>query len=101
MSVRAPAASALPAPSAVLKPRPEASFEQKNQLLSLFGKGKEPASVLDSPHMRPRSRVASIASGAGDGASQGSRRGSQTPLSPADRDFLLGYLQNASRNVKH
>ena len=101
MSVRAPAASALPAPNTVLKPRPEASFEQKNQLLSLFGKGKEPASVLDSPHMRPRSRVASIASGAGDGASQGSRRGSQTPLSPADRDFLLGYLQNASRNVKH
>lgn len=102
MSVRAPAPSALPAPNAVLKPRPEASFEQKNQLLSLFGKGKEPASVLDSPHMRPRSRVASIASGAGDGAgSQGSRRGSQTPLTPADRDFLLGYLHNASRNVKH
>ncbi|KAK3944256.1 hypothetical protein QBC46DRAFT_404512 [Diplogelasinospora grovesii] len=62
----------------------------------------------------PRSRVASLASagagpenGSGMGAAAGaksaggssgptSRRGSGTPISPADRDFLLSYLQSVS-----
>ncbi|KAK8061038.1 hypothetical protein PG997_015259 [Apiospora hydei] len=96
MSLGAPSAAALPVPSGMLKTRPEATPEQKSSLLSLFGKGKEPASM--SENMRPRSRVASIASGAGDSASLGSRRGSQTPLTPADRDFLMGFLKDASRN---
>ncbi|KAK8022136.1 decapping enzyme dcp2 [Apiospora rasikravindrae] len=96
MSLGAPSAAALPVPSGMLKARPEATPEQKSSLLSLFGKGKEPASMNEN--MRPRSRVASIASGAGDSASLGSRRGSQTPLTPADKDFLMGFLKDASRN---
>ncbi|KAK7961051.1 hypothetical protein PG988_012265 [Apiospora saccharicola] len=96
MSLGAPSAAALPVPSGMLKARPEATAEQKSSLLSLFGKGKEPSSMGEN--MRPRSRVASIASGAGDSASLGSRRGSQTPLTPADRDFLMGFLKDASRN---
>ncbi|KAF3012204.1 mRNA-decapping enzyme subunit 2 [Neopestalotiopsis sp. 37M] len=96
---RAPDASALPMPNNILQPRRESTHEQRTQLLSLFGKnkGKEPA--VSSPSMenaRPRSRVASIASGAG---SQSSRRGSQTPtsLTPADQNFLLNFLKNASK----
>ncbi|KAK8076371.1 hypothetical protein PG994_003643 [Apiospora phragmitis] len=96
MSLGAPSAATLPVPSGIFKARPEATVEQKSSLLSLFGKGKEPASMGEN--MRPRSRVASIASGAGDNASLGSRRGSQTPLTPADRDFLMGFLKDASRN---
>jgi mRNA-decapping enzyme subunit 2 len=97
---RAPDASALPLPS--IKPRQEASAEQKSTLLSLFGKnkGKEPAAA--SPEIRrPKSRVASIASAAGPA----SRRSSQTtptstPLSPADQQFLLGFLHNASKTTR-
>lgn len=96
MSLGAPSAATLPVPSGMLKARPEATAEQKTSLLSLFGKGKEPASMGEN--LRPRSRVASIASGAGDSTSLGSRRGSQTPLTPADRDFLMGFLKDASRN---
>lgn len=98
---RVPDASALPLPN-LLKPRQEASSEQKSQLLSLFGmnsKGKEPAgAAADMP--RPRSRVASIASGADGSAS--SRRGSQgtpTQLSHSDQDFLINYLRRASNTT--
>jgi mRNA-decapping enzyme subunit 2 len=94
---RAPEASALPLPNHILQPRQESSQEQRSQLLSLFGKakGKEPA-MSPVEIARPRSRVASIASGAG---SQSSRRGSHTPtsLTPADQNFLLNYLKNASK----
>ncbi|KAI4593031.1 mRNA-decapping enzyme subunit 2 [Pestalotiopsis sp. 9143b] len=96
---RAPDPSALPMPNNILQPRMESSQEQRTQLLSLFGtsKGKEPA--MPSPLMetaRPRSRVASIASG---GGSQSSRRGSQTPnsLTAADQNFLMTFLKNASK----
>jgi mRNA-decapping enzyme subunit 2 len=77
-------------------------------------KGKEPAVATFDQHQptrsgsTPRSRVASFASTVGGGAEQPptgsstatSRRGSQTPISPADRNFLLSYLDsvtNASR----
>ena len=128
--------------------------EQKQKLLSLFGKaspagspsflsaapaaaeskGKEvaggagvfetyhhPSQHQQQPYSNPpsRSRVASLVGGAALGGNEGgvgsasgvasgpgsvaggssgpaSRRGSKTPISPADRNFLLSYLQNAA-----
>lgn len=108
-----PAASTFPVPG-MLKPRQDSTSEHRNTLLSLFGKqksgteqgkgkGKEPAT--SEPYTggtAPRSRMASVASSRGDGAGgladkSVSRRGSQTPLSPADRNFLLGFLENKAR----
>ncbi|KAF7927410.1 uncharacterized protein EAE97_010085 [Botrytis byssoidea] len=94
------------------------STEQKHTLLSLFGKSPTPApssifgkspmpasssmsrtSSHDGPSSNhlidatrsaaSRSRVGSLASGNGEGSS---RRGSQAPISPADKGFLLNYL---------
>lgn len=82
------------------------STEQKHALLSLFGKSPVavPSSISrtssrDGTASNPlidatrgaasRSRVGSLASGNGDGMS---RRGSQAPISPADKGFLLNYL---------
>ncbi|KAB8296361.1 hypothetical protein EYC80_009122 [Monilinia laxa] len=82
------------------------STEQKHALLSLFGKSPMAASSSisrasshDGPSSNPlidatrsaapRSRVGSLASGNDEGMS---RRGSQTPISPADKGFLLNYL---------
>ncbi|KAK4106897.1 hypothetical protein N658DRAFT_439821 [Parathielavia hyrcaniae] len=91
------------------------SKEQQQQQLSAVGvfateekgKGKEPAAMYDQQQQSdtPRSsRVASFASaagtepaiGSGNAATDGSRRGSQTPISPADRNFLLSYLESVS-----
>lgn len=104
-----PAASTFPMPG-MLKPRQDSSSEHKNTLLSLFGKqkagmeqqskGKEAAGAeLFTGGAAPRSRMASVASSRGDGLADKptSRRGSQTPLSPADRNFLLGFLENKAR----
>ncbi|KAF2240022.1 hypothetical protein EV356DRAFT_511319 [Viridothelium virens] len=101
--------------------------DQKNNLLSLFGKSAtqspvpSPQSPLASPlekqqvsrHMSPaalsRSRfssVTSVTSGPGNGAiakpqSQvGSDSGRQTPVTPKDRDFLMGYLQGVVKGGK-
>lgn len=81
--------------------------EQKRQLLSLFSKQQgRPAGVVhemgngggNGPAENPRSRVASLASAGGDiGSGESSRRGSQTPISPADESFLLGYLQSVTK----
>ncbi|TPX08968.1 uncharacterized protein E0L32_009547 [Thyridium curvatum] len=102
----------------VVRRQSEANPEQKQKLLSLFGKapaaaaagpaaepgfkGKEP-SLLDQLHGggagRPRmpSSHASAGLESGQGSSaNASRRGSQTPISPADRNFLLGYLESMS-----
>ncbi|EQB50887.1 hypothetical protein CGLO_09626 [Colletotrichum gloeosporioides Cg-14] len=111
-----PAASALPAP-ATLQRKPEMSTEQRQKLLSLFGKPQSPSpgpgyAVDDKGKTREiippdmggmRSRVASLASASGQGLPEGlpeSRRGSQTPISPADRSFLLGYLTSVANNSK-
>lgn len=75
-------------------------------------KGKEPAVSAYDQHQHqpprsgstPRSRVASFASTAGGGTERPltgsstatSRRGSQTPISPADRSFLLSYLESVT-----
>lgn len=91
----APEPSALPLPNNMIRPRQGSSTEQKSQLLSLFGsKGKDTVSMSPVDTARPRSRVASIVS-----AQSGSRRGSQTPtsLTPADQNFLLNFLKNASK----
>ncbi|KAL0930774.1 uncharacterized protein CTRU02_213509 [Colletotrichum truncatum] len=110
-----PAASALPAPG-TLQRKPEMSTEQKQKLLSLFGKPQSPspgpgymigdkgkARETLPPETGMRSRVASLASVNGQGHPEslpGSRRGSQTPISPADRSFLLGYLASVANNAK-
>lgn len=106
-----PSASALPVPSNV-QPRQESTAEQKNALLSLFGKpkanleqgkGKEPAMADQfGPGATPRSRLGSVASnGSGSGLAgirgNASRRPShQSSLSAADREFLLNFLENPS-----
>ncbi|KAI0550209.1 hypothetical protein F4679DRAFT_212441 [Xylaria curta] len=99
-----PSASTLPTPN-IIKPRQNSTVEHRNALLSILGKSQPEAHqskgkdsvgsehTATSPGPMPRSRLASF-------ASQGSRRGSTTPLSPADRNFLLGFLENASNNSK-
>ncbi|KAI1094645.1 hypothetical protein F5B19DRAFT_444128 [Rostrohypoxylon terebratum] len=111
-----PAASSLPVPGS-FQFRQESTAEHKSTLLSLFGKtkstvdqgkGKEVASAPDQSAAAsasdPRSRLGSVASSRGEGKpvlrGSASRRGSQTPLSPADRQFLLNFLENASSNVR-
>jgi mRNA-decapping enzyme subunit 2 len=84
---------------------PVQSTTHQQSLLSLFAKAQTPVTTLPiqgdlnaaNQKLPPlqstgRSRVGSLASGAGDGAA--SRRGSQTPISPADRGFLLSYLDD-------
>ncbi|KAJ9151892.1 mRNA-decapping enzyme 2 [Pleurostoma richardsiae] len=110
------AGTSFPAPS-VLQRRQEGGPEQKQKLLSLFGKpkvspsgsfsddknkSKETAMLDHARSGTPRARMASIASASGDGAPESasmSRRGSQTPISPADRSFLLGYLQSVTNSA--
>lgn len=100
-----PSASMLPTPG-MIKPRQNSTVEHKNTLLSILGKPPAEAEqglakdtavseqVATGPGPMPRSRLASF-------ASQRSRRNSGTPLSPADRNFLLGFLENASNNAKN
>lgn len=104
-------------PTSAHQHRKDSNPEQRQKLLSLFskeqqpsptgftaddkGKGKEPAAASDRPQSgTPRSRVASFASaGANEpiaGSTATSRRGSQTPISPADRSFLLSYLESVT-----
>ncbi|KAI1433943.1 hypothetical protein GGR50DRAFT_665283 [Xylaria sp. CBS 124048] len=99
------AASTHPAPGMAM-PRQHSTIEHKRTLLSILGKpppeserakSKEPVEYEQMPGPGPasatRSRLASF-------ASQGSRRGSAAPLSAADRNFLLDFLENASSNTK-
>ncbi|UQC77980.1 uncharacterized protein CLUP02_03453 [Colletotrichum lupini] len=110
-----PSASALPAPVG-LQQKSQMPPEQRQKLLSLFGKPQSPspgpgfapedkgkAREMMAPDGSMRSRVASLASASGQGVQEGlseSRRGSQTPISPADRSFLLGYLASVANNAK-
>ncbi|PMB72700.1 mRNA decapping complex subunit 2 [Beauveria bassiana] len=118
--------SPLAQPSAPAGPGPGA--EQKRQLLSLFGGNSSGVGGGTKPVVPPqmqarsplggaihemgngsreprdlsRSRVASLASSGvlGEASSSSvSRRGSQTPISPADESFLLGYLQSVTNNA--
>ncbi|KAI0104924.1 hypothetical protein F4776DRAFT_647901 [Hypoxylon sp. NC0597] len=108
-----PSTSALPVPGSV-QFRQDSTAEQRNTLLSLFGKpkgnfeqskGKEVAMPDQfTSGATPRSRLPSVASSGGEGMQglrgNSSRRGSQAPLSPADRTFLLNLLQEASSGVR-
>ncbi|RYP31151.1 hypothetical protein DL767_005904 [Monosporascus sp. MG133] len=107
-----PEASSFPVPG-LLKPREDSTSEHKNTLLSLFGKQqktgtekgkeKEPTAVETSGGGTARlSGLAPVAASKGDGPgglahNPASRRGSQTPLSTADTNFLLGFLENKAR----
>ncbi|KAF9765493.1 hypothetical protein IL306_002218, partial [Fusarium sp. DS 682] len=86
--------------------RRESGPAQKRELLSLFGKQPSPASLeaakgKEAVAGTPRSRLASLASGVEDPVGPPSRRGSQTPISPAERTFLLDYLQSVTKNANH
>ncbi|KAK0646126.1 hypothetical protein B0T16DRAFT_412684 [Cercophora newfieldiana] len=102
-------------PSNALHQRQNSNPDQKQKLLSLFapkeqasptgfasdekGKGKDTSILEQARSNTPRSRVASLASAGGDnvqGSAASSRRGSGTPISPADRNFLLSYLESVS-----
>lgn len=116
-----------PTTTGVLRRRQDSNPEQRQKLLSLFGrerasptgfaapddkgKAREPPPAFDAAQSTtPRSRVASIASAGRGGenittssptaASAASRRGSQTPISPADRSFLLSYLESVSNSAR-
>ncbi|KAG6005486.1 hypothetical protein E4U21_007880 [Claviceps maximensis] len=84
-------ASGLAEPQASLSDgryKPEGARDQKNQLLSLFGKQHSLAMEKAELGDRPRSRISSIAS-----------KGGETPISPAEQTFLLGYLQSVTNNA--
>lgn len=104
-------------PTGMLQRRKDSNSEQRQKLLSLFakqqpsptgfaagedkGKARETGPFEQPRTGTPRSRLASFASvGGGDKTSTGSaptsRRGSQTPISPADRSFLLSYLETVT-----
>lgn len=108
-------------PASVFQRRPDTNSEQKQKLLSLFGKeppsapgfagddkgkAREPAAFDLAQAAAPRSTVASFASAGGadvtaaTGSAPTSRRGSQTPISPADRNFLLSYLESVSNSAR-
>ncbi|KAI1327821.1 hypothetical protein F5Y16DRAFT_370385 [Xylariaceae sp. FL0255] len=86
--------------SGLMKPRQNSTVEHRNNLLSILGKppgsveqqGKGPE-AQGSEQAVPRSRLASF-------ASNDSGRGSAAPISTADRNFLLGFLENASHNSR-
>ncbi|KAI1180350.1 hypothetical protein F4777DRAFT_529900 [Nemania sp. FL0916] len=96
----------------MVKPRQNSTVEQRTALLTILGKPQqqqqqqqpdtggskgqntvESTQAPASPRPPPRSRLASM-------ASQGSGQSSATLLSPQDRNFLLGFLENASNNAK-
>lgn len=111
-----PAPTSLPVP--VFQKQQVASPEHKQKLLSLFGQPQvvpPPVDESTSDHVSVVKRPSveyhsgSITPGAGYVTSTAtttvpapdSRRGSGTPISPADRSFLLGYLQSATHQASH
>ena len=84
-------------------------IDQKQKLLSLFGAspaippvGETSAHDILAPlfsidptmNTSARSRMGSLGSG------EASRRSSQTPMSPADKGFLLSYLDSVAKGVQ-
>lgn len=94
---------------AMSQPKPAAGGDQKRQLLSLFSKQQQqPLPTQDSDKGKEvvpevaRARIASLAGPGGEvglGSETSSRRGSQTPISPAERSFLLGYLNSVTNSA--
>jgi mRNA-decapping enzyme subunit 2 len=91
--------------------RPEATHEQKRQLLSLFGSPQQTTvagqdlpqvkqDVADGPPLQlgplpPNPGEAMF----GHGHGRVSRQNSTTPMSPADQSFVLDYLQSVTNNA--
>lgn len=102
-----PATSSLPTP-AILQGKNSMSHEQRHKLLSLFGKpqvSKHEGLVPDEEGKGkevalPAASPIPSASGAAPLHLSESRRGSQTPISPADRSFLLNYLASATSKAQ-
>lgn len=109
-----PATSSFPAPSGMLT-KPPPSDEQRQKLLSLFGKPPQSTSPAIPPDNKGKAVAAgphSPSPGAGPaigappvnqavaGSAAEQRRGSQAPISPADRSFLLSYLASATGGTK-
>ncbi|KAH9906477.1 hypothetical protein F4778DRAFT_726245 [Xylariomycetidae sp. FL2044] len=111
-----PSASSLPVPGGI-KPRQSSTVEQRNALLSLFGKSQvegktEKMTVVSSPshapEVVPRSPLASFTSSIGESLPSGpsrasnaagsfpSRSESQDNMSVENRNILLGFLQQAT-----
>ena len=91
-----PIAPSQPSP-ALSHGQPQASSDQKNRLLSLFGKQQQPQqkqSVGNSAS--PSVTEAGMELGSGTPA----RPGSSTPMSPAEQTFLLDYLQSVTTGAK-
>jgi mRNA-decapping enzyme subunit 2 len=90
--------------------RSSQTIDQKQTLLSLFGKSQSPANPLPvtaslltafqpkdaSMGASTRSRVESLALGEAV-----SRHPSQAPISPADKSFLLNYLDTVAKDAQH
>ncbi|EJT74378.1 mRNA-decapping enzyme 2 [Gaeumannomyces tritici R3-111a-1] len=117
-----PTAGRVSAPRAARSPIPQrldAIAGQKNLLLSLFAraqtpsqatssavggaKGKETAESQPTPEIAPRAASivhpgSGVARYALPSVEPISRLGAQTPMSTADRSFLLGYLQSVTTN---
>ncbi|ROT42777.1 DCP2-domain-containing protein [Sodiomyces alkalinus F11] len=109
-----PATSSFPAPSATFTKQPLSS-EQRQKLLSLFGKPQSTSpgvppdnskgkAVDAGPYsVSPRPGAAAGTPPVGQalpGGATEQSRGSQPPISPADRSFLLSYLASATGGVK-
>lgn len=70
--------------------QPQGTSDQKNRLLSLFGKQQQPTGNSASPSV--------VEAGSGQGTP--ARPGSSTPMSPAEQTFLLDYLQSVTNGAK-
>ncbi|PHH61052.1 hypothetical protein CDD81_820 [Ophiocordyceps australis] len=88
--------------------RTGSSLEQKQKLLSLFGKAQpsRSASLGLEEDTQPKTRVASMSSAAmaqsrSANVSTLSSRGTESPISPADQTFLLEYLQSITNSASH
>lgn len=89
-----PMAPSQPSP-AMSAQHPQATSDQKNKLLSLFGKQQQQQQQRASGNSASPSVVE-----AGSGHGTPARPGSSTPMSPAEQTFLLDYLQSVTNGAK-
>jgi mRNA-decapping enzyme subunit 2 len=90
-----------PLPDGHIGQAPSKQIDHRATLLSMFGKNDPSTPVIPLPLADPtmnisaRSRVGSLVSG-----DPTSRRGSHTPISPADKGFLLNYLDAVAKGQR-
>lgn len=106
-ALNSPNAAGVPA-EGMLAGKQESNPEQRQKLLALFSKPQPSPNAVSSGEKgkqkevvaeQPRSRVASLSGEGMQSASSTSRRGSGTPISPSDRDFLLNFLNTVSKQA--